>query len=184
MKVYKIDKLACLKHIAAKKGVTLSYRSKTEESRRTTAVNKQSQRLAKSIPDKSCQHGPPDRVDNFQSDSSSRKRGIDSSEHSSSSKLPKRICISDGIVECNPKTHPEIFEKCAKMKFVNAKEQEQWYEGIISSYFMSDFSPRKRGIDSSEQSSSSKLPKRICVSDSIVKCIPKTHPEIIGNVQK
>ena len=35
IKVYKIDKLACLKHIAAKKGVTLSYRSKTEEARRT-----------------------------------------------------------------------------------------------------------------------------------------------------
>ena len=133
MKVYKIDKLACLKHIAAKKGVTLSYRSKTEEAR-TAATNKQSQQLTKSIPDKTCQHGPPDCVDNFLSESSSRKQVIDSSERSSSSKLLKCICVSDSIVECIPNAHPEIIGKRAKMKFFDQKGQEQWYEGIISSY--------------------------------------------------
>ena len=71
-KVYKIDKLACLKHKAAKKGVTLSYRFRREEARRIAAAKKQSQ-LVISIPDKTCQHGPLDHVDNFLSDSSSRK---------------------------------------------------------------------------------------------------------------
>ena len=64
IKVYKLDKVACLKHMAAEKGVVLSYRSTTEEARRVSAIQKQKQRL-KSIPDKSCQFGPPDRVDNF-----------------------------------------------------------------------------------------------------------------------
>ena len=31
MKVYKVDKAACLKHIAAKEGIILSYRSRSEE---------------------------------------------------------------------------------------------------------------------------------------------------------
>ena len=67
---------------------------------------------------------------------------------------------------------------------VDEKEQEQWYEGFISSYFLSDSSSRKRGIDSSEHSSSSKLPKRLCVSDSIVECNPNAHLEIIGKCAK
>ena len=38
MKVYKVDKVACLKHIAAEEGSVLSYRSKTEEARRMQAL--------------------------------------------------------------------------------------------------------------------------------------------------
>ena len=49
-------------------------------------------------------------------------------------KLSKHVCVSDSIVECIPNDHPEIIGKCAKMTFVSEKEQEQWYEGIISSY--------------------------------------------------
>ena len=51
IKVYIKDKFSCLNHITAKKGVPLLYRSKTEESRRTSAAKKQSQRLAKSKAD-------------------------------------------------------------------------------------------------------------------------------------
>ena len=61
MKVFKVDKVACLKHLAAKEGVVVSYRSRTEEARRSIA---------------------------------------------------------------------------AKMKFDDGKGQEQWYEGVISSYNM------------------------------------------------
>ena len=46
----------------------------------------------------------------------------------------KHVYISDSIVECIPNAHPEIIGKSAKMKFVDKKEQEQWYEGIIFSY--------------------------------------------------
>jgi len=64
IKVYKVDKVACLKHIAAEEGTMLSYRSKTEEARRQAALKKQKQRKA-CIPDKSAQFGPPDRASNY-----------------------------------------------------------------------------------------------------------------------
>ena len=51
MIVYEVDKVTCLKHIAAEKGVVLSYRSRTEEAWRMTAAKKQKQRM-KSLPDK------------------------------------------------------------------------------------------------------------------------------------
>ena len=37
IKVYRVDKVACLKHIAAEEGMSLSYRSRTEEARRMSA---------------------------------------------------------------------------------------------------------------------------------------------------
>ena len=92
--------------------------------------------------------------------------------------------MCDSIVECIPNDHPEIIEKHTKKKFVNEKEQEQWYKGIIYSYLLSDSSSRKRAVDSSEHSLSSNLLKRVCVSDSIVECIPNAHPEIIGKCAK
>ena len=40
MKVYKVDMVAYLKHIAAEEGIILSYRSRSEEARRMTALKK------------------------------------------------------------------------------------------------------------------------------------------------
>ena len=64
IKVYKVDKVACLKHMAAEDGIVLSYRSKNEEARRMTAKKKQEYRK-RSFPDKESEYGPPDRTDNF-----------------------------------------------------------------------------------------------------------------------
>ena len=36
----KVDKVACLKHIAAEEGIILSYRSRSEEARRMAALKK------------------------------------------------------------------------------------------------------------------------------------------------
>ena len=64
--VYKVDKVVCLKHIAAEEGVSLSYRSRSEEARRTSERKKQKQRARNQGPsDISAQFGPPDRVTNF-----------------------------------------------------------------------------------------------------------------------
>ena len=90
--------------------------------------------MAKSIPGKTCQHGPLDRVDNFLSESSSRNELLTVLNIHQAIKLSKHVCVSDSIVECIPNDHPEIIGKSAKKKFVNEKELEQWYEGIISSY--------------------------------------------------
>ena len=42
--VYKLDKIVCLKHVAAKEDVSLSYCSRSEEVRRKSARKKQKQR--------------------------------------------------------------------------------------------------------------------------------------------
>ena len=64
--VYKLDKVICLKHIAAVEGVSLSYRSRSEEARRPSARKKQKQRARnQGLSDISAQFGPPDRVTNF-----------------------------------------------------------------------------------------------------------------------
>ena len=61
IKVYKVDKVACLKHMTAQEGVALSYRSRSEEARRNNAISKQNQHL-KFTADPECQYGPPDRT--------------------------------------------------------------------------------------------------------------------------
>ena len=126
IKVYKVDKVACLKHIAAKEGVSLSYRSQTEEARRVAAAKKCQQRM-KLIPDKAAQVGPPDHTDIFVV-STSRKRSKLSSEESTSS-APKHQCqtVNNSQVECIPDQHPEVMGKRVRMRFDKSGE-EQWYE--------------------------------------------------------
>ena len=60
----KVDKVTCLKHMAAEDGIILSYRSKSEEVRRLAAKKKQEYKK-RSFPDKELEYGPPDRTDNF-----------------------------------------------------------------------------------------------------------------------
>lgn len=69
IKVYKVDKVTCLKHMTAQERVALLYRSRSEEARKN-AISKQNQRL-KFISDPKCQYGPPNRAANFPT--SSRK---------------------------------------------------------------------------------------------------------------
>ena len=132
IKVYKVDKVACLKHIAAEEGVFSSYRSQTEEARRVATAKKCQQRM-KLIPDKAAQFGPPDHF----VVSTSRKRSKLSSEESISS-APKRQCqtVDNSRVECIPDQHPEVMGKRVRMRFEDKSGEEQWYEGIISSYNM------------------------------------------------
>ena len=56
--------------------------------------------------------------------------------HSSNSPKHQTICIDKSVVECIPNGHPEILGKCARMRFDNEEGQEEWYEGVISSYNM------------------------------------------------
>ena len=123
-----------MKHIAAEDGVSLSYRSQTEEARRVAATKKCQQRM-KLIPDKTAQFGPPDRSDNFAL-STSRKRSKFSSEENKSS-TPKHLChtVDNSMVECIPDQHPEVMGRHIRMRFED-DSGEEWYEGIISSYNM------------------------------------------------
>ena len=109
VKMYKVDKVACLKHVAAEDGINLSYRSKSEEGRRMTAHKRQEYRK-RSVPDKESEFGPPDHVENIVSHATApvtRKRKRNSS-HSDST-----INVDNSVVQFN---HPEIAGKRAKMK--------------------------------------------------------------------
>ena len=66
LKVYKVDKVACLRHIAAEDHVSLSYRSRDTDALRAEAARKQKQRQKDKVAaDRSAQFGPPDRASNF-----------------------------------------------------------------------------------------------------------------------
>ena len=63
--IYRIDKNVCCKHIAAEQGASISYRSRDLEAKKKSAATRQQQRKAALHPDRTAQHGPPDRVSNF-----------------------------------------------------------------------------------------------------------------------
>ena len=94
IKIYKIDKVACLKHNITVKG-GLSYRSRSEEARRSNALSKQKQCL-KSISDPESQYGPLDCATKFST--SSRKRAeVDLPSPSNASKR-QAVSIDNGIM--------------------------------------------------------------------------------------
>ena len=99
IKVYKVDKVACLKHMTAQEGVALSYRSRSEEARRNNAISKQNQRL-KFTADPECQYGPPDRAANFPT--SSRKRATVNLPSSSTAPKRQAVNIDNKIIQCTP----------------------------------------------------------------------------------
>ena len=65
LKVYKVDKVHCLRHIVAEMGSSVSYRSQSEDARAAEAKRKQKQRCSTGPSDKSAEFGPPDKVSNF-----------------------------------------------------------------------------------------------------------------------
>ena len=71
--VYSLDKSACIKHLAALKESSISYRDKTESAKRASAAKRQQQCLVSSIStDPMATHGPPDRACHF---NTATKRG-------------------------------------------------------------------------------------------------------------
>ena len=76
IKVYKTDKVACLKYLAAEDGLSLSYRSKTEESRQMEALQKKEQR-AHTVVDATADYRPPDCPSNFQPATRQKRRPQD-----------------------------------------------------------------------------------------------------------
>ena len=66
MEAYKLDKVACYKFIATNERTSISYRSKTEEARKTSAAVRQCEHKRKTVHAKDNEFGPPDkRWENF-----------------------------------------------------------------------------------------------------------------------
>ena len=134
LKVYKVDKLHCLRHITAENGSSISYRSRSTEARTAEAKKRQKQRYSNIPADKALEFGPPDKVTNFnKSGSESRKRP--SSNEDSQAVKKVAIEVNDGIVQYIPDSHPEVMGKKVRMKFeITDSGDSEWYEGIISTY--------------------------------------------------
>ena len=62
---YKVDKIACMKHISAEEGGSIMYRSRSAEARAAEAKSRQARRLVHSEPDKESNFGPPDKATNY-----------------------------------------------------------------------------------------------------------------------
>ena len=110
-----IDKVACLKHLAAEDGLSLSFQSKTEESRRMEALQKKKQK-AHTVVDATADYGPPDCPSNFQPATRQKRRA----QNVTGSSDAKRMAISS---KCNytPNPHPEVLGKNVRRKFETKK---------------------------------------------------------------
>ena len=122
LKVYKVDKVACLRHIAAEDHVSLSYRSRDTDAVRVEAARKQKQRQKDTVaPDKSAQFGLPDssdRASNF--DTRKRKSPAQDLQHRSKRKHVE-VLVNSSVVELIPNPHPEVNGKTVRMKFHHAE---------------------------------------------------------------
>ena len=130
VKVYKIDKVACLKHMVAEDGLSLSYRSKTEECRRMEALQKRKQRTVRFTSDANAEYGPPDRQCNFQEKIRTGQKRKATTECTDN--IPKKAALSLQV-NYTPNPHPEVLGKHVRMKFESTKGKNEWYEGIIVS---------------------------------------------------
>lgn len=127
--LYKLDKLACFKHMAAEEGISITYRRKTEEARRANAVARQKQRMKAGKPDHNAEHGPPDRVTNFNVENTAN------SDLASKERRPKPITIENSQIKFTPNTQPEVMGRRVKMKFhITDTDTEETFEGVIASY--------------------------------------------------
>ena len=61
IEAYKLDKVTCYKFIAADEGTSISYRSKTDEARKSSAAARRRERKRKALYDNDNELGPPDR---------------------------------------------------------------------------------------------------------------------------
>ena len=118
METYKLDKVACYKYIAANEGISISYRSKTDEARRSSAASGRLQRKRKVLQDKANEFGPPDKRCHFESSRNTEET---------------TVIIDDSTVTIHSNLHPEVIGKRVKVKY----EEDggcQWFQGVITSF--------------------------------------------------
>ena len=143
VKVYKLDKIAALRHIAATENISLSYRSRSD-ARLEEAQRKRKQRQKAISPDKSAQYGPPDRSSNFSQPSSSKvssaaqpivtKKRKEAPKHDQATPAKKRaVEVDKTVINLVHSCNPEMIGKRVKMLFT-VEDEDEWYEGIIATY--------------------------------------------------
>ena len=116
IEAYKLDKVTCYKFIAANEGTSISYHSKTDEARKSSAAARRTQRKRKALYDKDNKFGPPDKRCNFPKE-----------KHATE----KTVTVDKNVVSIHPNLHPEVVGKRVHVKYDDTDGGCDWYEGII-----------------------------------------------------
>ena len=75
-----------LAYIAAERDCSISYRDRSEESRRNTAIKRKNQRAGKlTVSDSNALYGPPDKTSNFGTSNKKRSQNLSHNSHGSES---------------------------------------------------------------------------------------------------
>ena len=96
MEANKHDKVACYKYIAANEGISISYRSKTDEARRCSAAARKINRKRKALQDKTNELGSPDKRCHLQQEQSTDKT---------------TVRVDESVVTIHSNLHPEVIGK-------------------------------------------------------------------------
>ena len=115
MEAYKLDRVACCKYIAANEGISISYRSKTNEVRQSSAAARRLQRKRKAMQDKTNEFGPPDKRCHLEQQQNTDKTTVK---------------IDDNVITI---LHPEVIGKKVQVKY-DEDGGFQWYQGVITSF--------------------------------------------------
>ena len=143
--LYKYDKAACAKHIAANVGVSVTYCDQSQEARKAEAAKRNMRRQSKSSSDLTAQYGPPDRQCHFENGGKKRKNPVKSSIHA---KRPKTGFVSqdtsaaddDSDFEDNTQTkfhqpNPNYLGRRLQMRFkIKETGNYQWFNGQILNF--------------------------------------------------
>ena len=144
VKVYKLDKIAALRHIAAEGNISVSYRSCSDDARLEESQRKRRQRQKAISSDKSAQYGPPDRSSNFCQPSSSKlsataepiatrkRKEAPKLDHATVSKK-RAIEVDKTVINLAHSCNPEMIGRRVKMLFT-VEDEDDWYEGIVVTY--------------------------------------------------
>ena len=127
LKVYRVDKVHCLRHITAEQGSSISYRSRSTEARAAEASKRQKRRYSTVPSDREAEFGPPDKVTNFNMKSSPT---IDKTPQTTKKMA---IEVNNTLMQYIPDSHPELMGTSVRMRFEIAEsEKHESFEGIIS----------------------------------------------------
>jgi len=147
--LYKLDKAVCFKHIASLKDTSITYRSKTAESRANEAICRKEERNKRSHHDPDAQYRPPDKKSSFESKSAlkdltntgkgkstlkGRKRNKVGDDAISQPPPSKRQCLHIGGHKCNT---PDmgILGRNIEMEFEDdSGNATTWWTGIVTQY--------------------------------------------------
>ena len=140
--MYKYDKAACAKHIAAMEGTSISYIGKNLEIRKKQNIKRSIHRQNSPSYDKLAQYGPPDRQCHFE-ESTSRKRSAEQTSEAPSSKNPKilpsdpqaNITANDKRTSSAVKVQNKYIGRRLQVRFcMEISGSHEWFDGEITSY--------------------------------------------------